>query len=101
MSHSFIVKTKQDFEDLPLIMSVYSRLTRDTREVTIIPNTSWPGDGLLGITLKYELYDEFEGISCESNIHLTDFVSLQLTLVNNDFNCVISLVLSLGHSFSV
>lgn len=34
-------------------MTIYSSKTQSVREVTVIPSTSWGGQGLLGVSIRF------------------------------------------------
>jgi hypothetical protein len=38
-------------------LHVYNSTTKETRVVQLTPTTNWPGEGLLGIKIKWSLYD--------------------------------------------
>lgn len=44
--------------DQKLKMVVYNTRTKSTREVEIIPTTSWGGNGLLGVSIKHSSFDK-------------------------------------------
>nr|CAD7588409.1 unnamed protein product [Timema genevievae] len=39
--------------DKPIRMTVYSSKTQSVREVVIVPSTSWGGQGLLGVSIRF------------------------------------------------
>lgn len=54
---STFVDIIQAHEDAPLGLTVYNSKARTTREVTMVPSrTSWSGDGLLGVTIRFDSY---------------------------------------------
>jgi hypothetical protein len=48
----------QEHENKPLILTVFNAQTKVIREVTLVPTSDWPGEGLLGIKLKLTVYEK-------------------------------------------
>jgi hypothetical protein len=46
-------------ENMPLDIEVYNFNTKITRFLVIVPSRSWSGDGLLGIVIRLESYEDF------------------------------------------
>jgi hypothetical protein len=55
-------------EDLILPLTVYNWKSRTTREVSLIPSRNWPGEGMLGITIRFDSFHNAEDHIC----HVTD-----------------------------
>ncbi|CDI98000.1 Golgi reassembly stacking protein 2 [Echinococcus multilocularis] len=56
------------YKDTPMQLEVYSSKTQEFREVTLIPNSDWGGQGLLGLSIRY---CSFKGAS-ENVWHVLD-----------------------------
>eukprot|EP00941_MAST-03F_sp_MAST-3F-sp1_P000937 g937.t1 len=46
----------------PLKLTVYNTKSRSVRETTIYPRTGWGGKGLLGITIRFDEFDDCTGL---------------------------------------
>lgn len=58
-------------EDIILPLTVYNWKSNTTREVSLIPSRNWPGEGMLGITIRFDSYSNAEDNVC----HVTDVES--------------------------
>ncbi|KAH8054829.1 hypothetical protein JL722_8780 [Aureococcus anophagefferens] len=60
-------------EDRPLPCVVYNLKSRQTRSVTITPTRNWGGQGMLGVTIRFDTYhkaDEHLVLNDECTLHL-------------------------------
>ena len=55
LDSTFIDKIKGS-EDVPLPCSVYNLKSRRTRDVSITPTRNWGGQGMLGVTIRFDTY---------------------------------------------
>lgn len=53
----FLILCKQENENKPVNLLVWSSLTDSNREVVLTPSRKWPGEGLLGVIIRYDRYD--------------------------------------------
>ena len=53
---SYFVGLIRDFQDKELPLRVYNCKDRSTREVCLIPTTSWAGEGRLGVAIRFDSY---------------------------------------------
>ena len=54
----------QESEDKPLQLSVYNCKVKAIREVSIVPSKNWPGEGMLGVTIRFDTYHDAEEHLC-------------------------------------
>lgn len=59
-------------EDILLTLTIYNTKSNTTRDVTLTPSRNWPGEGMLGITIRFDTFynsDEnvFHVLNVESN----------------------------------
>jgi len=50
------VPLEQNSVNRPVTLVVFNSKTQAMREVKLTPSTKWPGEGLLGITMKLNKY---------------------------------------------
>jgi C-terminal processing protease CtpA/Prc len=60
---SFIEIIKQS-EDQPLPLKVYNCKNHSLREIVLVPSTKWPGEGMLGVTIRFDSYHDAEEHLC-------------------------------------
>lgn len=61
---STFVDIIQAFENKELKLTVYNSKTKVTRTVSLVPSrSSWSGDGLLGVTIRFDTY-----ANCDENV---------------------------------
>ena len=63
MDDTFVTVIKES-EDKPLPLTVYNCKCHKTREVTLIPSRSWPGEGMLGVKIRFDSYTNAEENLC-------------------------------------
>jgi len=54
----------QASEDKPLPLTVYNWKCGAFREVTLVPTRNWPGEGMLGVTIRFDTYHNAEEHLC-------------------------------------
>lgn len=54
----------QASEDKPLPLTVYNCKNQSIREITLVPSKKWPGEGMLGVTIRFDTYHEAEENLC-------------------------------------
>lgn len=54
---SEITRHVAENENKPVNLLVWSSLTDSNREVVLTPSRKWPGEGLLGVIIRYDRYD--------------------------------------------
>jgi hypothetical protein len=67
LDNTFIELIKAS-EDKPLPLKVYNCKSHTFREVQLVPSRSWPGEGMLGVTIRFDVYHNAEEYLC----HVTD-----------------------------
>jgi hypothetical protein len=67
LDNTFIELIKAS-EDKPLPLKVYNCKSRTFRELELIPSRNWPGEGMLGVTIRFDVYHNAEECLC----HVTD-----------------------------
>ena len=60
----FFVNLIKEFEDRPLPLLVYNCKKHCTREVVLVPTRNWPGEGLLGVAIRFDTYHDAEEHLC-------------------------------------
>lgn len=50
----------QASEEKPLTLTVYNTKNHSVREVVIVPSRKWPGEGMLGVTIRFDTYKDAE-----------------------------------------
>lgn len=53
LDNTFIELIKSS-EDKPLPLKVYNCKCKTIRDVELIPSRNWPGEGMLGVTIRYK-----------------------------------------------
>mmetsp|Transcript_11070 Transcript_11070/g.18092 ORF Transcript_11070/g.18092 Transcript_11070/m.18092 type:complete len:218 (-) Transcript_11070:844-1497(-) len=53
-----IMHTVKNSENRPVMLSVYSTRTKSHRELVMTPSSNWPGEGLIGIKIKLNTYED-------------------------------------------
>mmetsp|Transcript_1779 Transcript_1779/g.2795 ORF Transcript_1779/g.2795 Transcript_1779/m.2795 type:complete len:263 (+) Transcript_1779:119-907(+) len=51
-------------EDVMLPLTVYNWKSQSTREVSLTPSRNWAGEGMLGITIRFDTYHNAEDYVC-------------------------------------
>lgn len=54
----------KDFENKPLTLVVYNTKCRQSREVIVTPSRNWAGEGMLGVTIRFDTYFGAEEDMC-------------------------------------
>jgi len=52
-----LIKASED-KELPL--EIYNWKNRTLREITLVPSKNWPGEGMLGVTIRFDTYKDAE-----------------------------------------
>ena len=60
---TFVTLIKES-EDKPLPLTIYNCKCHSTREVTLVPSNKWPGDGMLGVKIRFDTYMNAEECLC-------------------------------------
>ena len=60
----YFVTLIREFEDRPLPLRVYNCKNHSLREVTLVPSKNWPGEGRLGVAIRYDCYSGAEEALC-------------------------------------
>jgi GRASP55/65 PDZ-like domain len=47
-------------QDMPLPLTVYNYKSQSLRDVSIIPTRNWGGQGMLGVTIRFDTYHNAE-----------------------------------------
>lgn len=55
-------------EDVVLPIRVFNSKSATTRDVALVPSRKWPGDGMLGITIRFDSYHNVD----EDVVHILD-----------------------------
>lgn len=55
-------------EDKPLPLNVYNCKSKTVRDLVLTPSRNWPGEGMLGVTIRFDSYHNAEEDVC----HVTD-----------------------------
>lgn len=50
----------REFEDRPLALQIYNSKSQTLRDVILTPSKRWPGQGMLGVTIRFDFYDHAE-----------------------------------------
>ena len=61
---SYFVNLIKEFEDRELPLLVYNCKDHSVREVHIIPTNKWPGEGRLGVAIRFDSYHDAEERLC-------------------------------------
>ena len=56
---SFIELIKE-YEDKPLPLTLYNIKNHSTRDITLTPSRNWPGEGMLGVTIRFDSFYKAE-----------------------------------------
>lgn len=48
----------KEYEDRPLAIKIYNFKSQRTRDVVITPSTKWEGQGMLGVTIRFDCFEE-------------------------------------------
>ena len=67
LDNTFIELIKAS-EDKPLPLKVYNCKSKSFRDLVLIPSRNWPGEGMLGVTIRFDSYHNAEEHLC----HVTD-----------------------------
>lgn len=51
-------------EDKPLPITVYNIKNHSVREIVLVPSKNWPGEGMLGVTIRFDTYHDAEYNLC-------------------------------------
>mmetsp|Transcript_37941 Transcript_37941/g.38632 ORF Transcript_37941/g.38632 Transcript_37941/m.38632 type:complete len:279 (+) Transcript_37941:130-966(+) len=54
----------KSFENQPLPLIVYNTKCKQTRSVVVTPNRNWSGEGMLGVTIRFDTYHNAEEHMC-------------------------------------
>ena len=55
-------------EDKPLPLKVYNCKSKNIRDLELVPSRNWPGEGMLGVTIRFDSYHNAEEDLC----HVTE-----------------------------
>lgn len=55
-------------EDRPLTLTVYNYKNHSLRDVVMVPNRKWPGEGMLGATIRFDSFEDAE----EQLVHILE-----------------------------
>mmetsp|Transcript_16823 Transcript_16823/g.28537 ORF Transcript_16823/g.28537 Transcript_16823/m.28537 type:complete len:302 (-) Transcript_16823:1123-2028(-) len=47
-------------EDQPLPLQIYNWKNKTLREITLTPSKNWPGEGMLGVTIRFDTFKDAE-----------------------------------------
>jgi hypothetical protein len=61
---SFFVQLIKEFEDKELPLLVYNCKDHSTREIILVPTKNWPGEGRLGVAIRFDSYLDAEEHLC-------------------------------------
>ena len=61
---TFYCSVFQSSEDVPLPLTVYNCKSHTIREVVITPSRKWPGEGMLGVVIRFDCYLDAEEHMC-------------------------------------
>jgi hypothetical protein len=61
---SYFVNLIREFSDKELPLLVYNCKMHTTREVVLVPTTNWPGEGYLGVAIRFDSYLDAEEHLC-------------------------------------
>ena len=61
---SFFVDLIREFADRKLPLLVYNCKKHSMREVLLTPTTNWPGEGYLGVAIRFDSYHDAEEHLC-------------------------------------
>eukprot|EP01035_Chromulina_nebulosa_P018235 gene18235-23906_t len=61
---STFVELIHAFEDKPLSLKVYNWKSKSIRDITLMPSKNWPGEGMLGVTIRFDTYLNAEEHIC-------------------------------------
>lgn len=67
LDNTFIELIKSS-EDKPLPLRVYNCKSKSFRDLELIPSRNWPGEGMLGVTIRFDSYHNAQEELC----HVTD-----------------------------
>lgn len=67
LDNTFIELIKNS-EDKPLPLKVYNCKCKTVRDLELVPSRSWPGEGMLGVTIRFDSYHNAEEDIC----HITE-----------------------------
>jgi hypothetical protein len=59
-----LIWCSQESEDKPLPLAVYNCKSHTIREITLTPSRNWPGEGMLGVVIRFDSYHEAEEHMC-------------------------------------
>lgn len=79
----------KEYEDKPLPLTLYNIKNHSTREITLTPSRNWPGEGMLGVTIRFDSFYKAEVL-----VYLS-MTSLYLSLWKPRSSILFSLFLSL------
>eukprot|EP01038_Epipyxis_sp_PR26KG_P005141 gene5141-7160_t len=51
-------------EDKPLPLTIYNCKNHSIREIILVPSRNWPGEGMLGVTIRFDCYHDAEEHMC-------------------------------------
>jgi S1-C subfamily serine protease len=51
-------------EDKPLPLTVYNCKSHTLREIVLVPSRNWPGEGMLGVVIRFDSYHEADEHMC-------------------------------------
>ena len=54
----------KEHEDKPLPLTLYNIKNHSTRDITLTPSRNWPGEGMLGVTIRFDSFYKAEVVIC-------------------------------------
>jgi hypothetical protein len=64
VSDNSFVNMIREFEERELPLMVYNCKCHEVREVVLVPSKNWPGEGMLGMTIRFDTYLNAEENLC-------------------------------------
>ena len=50
----------KEYEDKPLPLTLYNIKNHSTRDIILTPSRNWPGEGMLGVTIRFDSFYKAE-----------------------------------------
>lgn len=54
----------QQSEEQALPLKIYNCKNHSVRDIVLVPSTNWPGEGMLGVTIRFDSYHDAEEHLC-------------------------------------
>ena len=55
----------KEYEDKQLPLTLYNIKNHSTRDITLTPSRNWPGEGMLGVTIRFDSFYKAEVLAHE------------------------------------